>query len=135
MASAEDLRARFRRIVSAPRAQPAAPAAPTTFFRRPFSAYVNEDVDAAAAISARLSAINRDHGGGIEGLGLALAEAERLLPQEAVRGLVQYALQLFARRDAEARRLFHPDPLEQRQPNAVLGPRPPAGDEHNDNEE
>jgi hypothetical protein len=134
MASAEDLRARFRRIVSAPRAQPAAPAASTPF-RRPFSAYVNEDVDAAAAISARLSAISRDHGGGVEGLDLALAEAEQLLPHEAVRGLVQYALQLFARRDAEARRLFHPDPLEQRQPNAVLGSRPPDGDEHNDNEE
>jgi hypothetical protein len=111
------------------------PAAARTSFKRPFSAYVNEDVDAAAAISARLSAVSREHGGGIEGLGLALAEAEQLLPHEDVRGLVQYALRLFARRDVEARHIFHPDSLEQRQPNAVLGARPPAGDAHDDNEE
>jgi hypothetical protein len=132
VAAIDDVRNRFNRIVSAPRgATAAAPVRPTS---RPFSAYVNEDVDEAAAIAARLGELTRRHGGGPEGLEAALAEAELLLATETTRGLVQYALKLFAVHDPTAKHLLHLGRLERRQPNAVRGVSEPPGDEQNEKE-
>jgi hypothetical protein len=128
VANLDDIRNRFQRIVAAPRDTPARPSVQSSSARL-FSAYVNEDVDEASAIAARLSEITSQHGGGAEGLDAALSEAERLLATEAVQGLVQYALKLFVTRDPTAKRFLRLGRLEQRQPNAVRGARPNRGDE------
>ena len=120
MADFDEVRSRFNRIVSAPRGSSAA-ASGRSAATRPFSAYVNEDVDEASAIAARLGEITHRHGGGAEGLDAALSEAERLLAEEATQGLVQYALKLFVTRDPTAKRFLRLGPLEKRQPNAVRG--------------
>lgn len=120
MAEIDDIRSRFDRIVSAPRGEAAAAPARSAS-GRPFSSYVDDDLAEAAALATRLSDLTRRHGGGAEGLDAALAEAERRLAAEPVRGLVQYALKLFGTRDPTAKRFLRLGRLERRQPNAVRG--------------
>lgn len=120
MAETDDIRSRFDRIVSAPRGEAAAAPARSAS-SRPFSPYVDEDVAEATALATRLSDLTRRHGGGAEGLDVALAEAERRLGAEPVQGLVQYALKLFVTRDPTAKKYLRLGRLERRQPNAVRG--------------
>jgi hypothetical protein len=120
LAQIDDVRNRFDRIVSAPRGEAAAaPERPAS--SRPFSPYVDDDVAEAAALAMRLSDLTRHHGGGVEGLEVALAEAERQLTAEQLQGLVQYALKLFVTRDPTAKQYLRLGRLERRQPNAVRG--------------
>lgn len=121
MPDLQDVRRRFHRIVSAPRGAAAAAAPVRSALSRPFSAYLDEDVEAASAIAAGLSETTRRVGGAADGLDAALSQAERLLAAEAVAGTVQYALKLFATHDPTAKRFLHLAPLERRQPNAVRG--------------
>jgi hypothetical protein len=121
LAELDELRSRFQRIMWAPRG--ASPAPVRSAATRPFSAYVNEDVDQASAIAARLSELTRRHGGGTDGLDAALSQAEELIATEATRGLVQYALKLFVTHDPTANRFLQLGPLERRQPGAVRGLR------------
>jgi len=121
LAELDELRSRFQRIMWAPRGASTAPVRSAA--TRPFSAYVNEDVDQASAIAARLSDLTRRHGGGTGGLDAALSEAEKLVAAEATRGLVQYALKLFVTHDPTANRFLQLGPLERRQPGAVRGLR------------
>lgn len=116
-----ELQDRLDRIVSAPRDGSSKPVVRRK--ERPFSAYVESDVEAADALAKRLSAVIAESSDAATGVRDALDIAERELAAESIGGTVQYALKLLLTHDQTARRYLSLGPLERRQPNAV---RPPA---------
>jgi hypothetical protein len=100
ISTVDELRARLDLIVSGPATHAKAPAPRDV--RRPFSSYVDEDLDRATALASRLMALSEAKGG-VEGLRDAVDEAERAIGQE-MPGLVPYAVKLFLTHYPEARK-------------------------------
>jgi tyrosinase len=102
--------ARQEAVVAFKAAMPAQPR------RRMFVPFDNDDLSQAMALMNELIAVaERD------GIAAAVAEVRRLLPEEELRGLTQYALKLFMTHYPPAREQLRFRPLEQRQPNLVFG--------------
>jgi hypothetical protein len=125
MEKRSELQERLDLILSGPRGE--APRTKVHRTERSFSAYVDTDVEAAAALAKRLGTIIAAGPDAATGVQRALDAAEEELARETIGGTVQYALKLLLTHDKTARRLLSLRPLEKRQPNAI---RSPVTDNH-----
>lgn len=86
--------------------------------RRTFVPFDSDDLHRAAEVMEELIGVAEG-----DDVPAAVEEVRRRLPTEELRGLTQYALKLFMTHYPPAREQLRFRPLEQRQPNLVLGAR------------
>lgn len=115
MKEIEKLQERINRLLSAPANPAKEPSGRAAVFFCTYDAqHMQRANDWASAFWCEADELP-----GLEGLAAAISAMEMVLPNEPVRGLIQYAIKLFLVRNEKAKKYLYLEPIEARQPWAV----------------